>query len=161
MRKILWIAVAASLPIATVVSASDRVQVAPAPGIAGNVETIAVEIRAEDGVILSGTLTLGPRYDSASFSQSKSETIAPCDGAPIDPNRSTNVNSSLNLSLSRTSWQQTPDRFTINFNRSVALPACEGQGSNNSGFNRMVDIVPGGSSTIQDNSGAAVTISRR
>jgi hypothetical protein len=160
MKSMLWIAAVASLSIASTAGASERVQFAPGADSGGDVETLTLEVIADGSLVWDGTLTIGPRYGSASFSQSKSETVAPCGGAPLDPNRNMNVNSSFNLSLSRTNWQQTPDRFTVNFNRSVALPACEGQGNDSSGFNRMVEIRPGSSMTIRGNNNVVVTISR-
>jgi hypothetical protein len=160
MKAILLIAAFGVLPLASTASASERVATVPSvPGI-GNIETLSVEITGQRGVIWNGTLTIGPRYGSASFSQSKSEAIAPCEGKAVDENRNTNVSSSFNLNLSRSNWQQAPNSFNVNFNQNLALPACEGQGTDSSGFNRMVEIAPGSSKTIRGKNGVEVTVSR-
>lgn len=160
MKTMVLLAAAAALPIATTASASDRAVFAPGAETGGSAETLTIEVTAEEGPVWSGTLTVGPRYGNASFSQSKNESAPPCEGAPVDPNRNTTMSSSFNLSLSRTNWQQTPDSFAVNFNRNMAIPVCEGQGSDSSGFNRVVEILPGSSATIRGNSGVIVTISR-
>ena len=85
MKNRLWMAATASLFVATVASASERVSPAPAIEHGGDVETLRVEVNAEEGLVWNGTLNIGPRYGSASFSQSKSETVAPCEGKPADP----------------------------------------------------------------------------
>ena len=160
MKTTVLLAAAAALPIATAASASDRAVLAPSAETGGNAETLAIEITADEGLVWSGTLTVGPRYGNASFSQSKNESAPPCEGAPVDPNRNTTMSSSFNFNLSRTNWQQSPDSFSVNFNRNVAIPVCEGQGSDSSGFNRMVEIRPGSSATLRGKSGVIVTISR-
>lgn len=160
MKNRLWKIALGSLLVATAAGASARVSPASEMEFDGEVETLTVQVNAEEGIVWSGTLNVGPRYGSASFSQSKSETVAPCEGKPVDPNRNSNVNSSFNLSLSRTNSQQSPHNFSVSFNRNVALPACEGQGSDSSGFNRVVEILPGTSKTIRGNNGVLVTVSR-
>lgn len=160
MKNMLWTAGAGLLCIASAASASERVAVVPGASNNGPTETLAVEISARDGLLWSGTLTIGPRYGNASFSQSKSEAVLPCEGKQLDPNNNTNVNSSFNLNFSRSNWQQTPHRFNVNFNRNMALPACEGQGTDSSGFNRVVEILPGSSTTIRGKNGVTVTVSR-
>ena len=160
MKTMMMIALAAALPMAASATASDRVSTMPNAEAGGNVETLAVEITGESGMVWQGTLTIGPRYGSASYSQSKSEAVAPCEGEAFDPNRRTNVNSSFNLNLSRTNWQQDQNSFNVNFNQTLALPACEGQGTDSSGFNRMVEILPGSTQTIRGNNGVTVMISR-
>ena len=160
MKTLAFTAFAAALPLAASTSASDRVTTVPSMEAGGQVETLTVEVNGQGGAVWRGTLTIGPRYGSASFSQSKSEAVAPCEGEAYDPNTRSNVNSSFNLNVSRSNWQQSPSSFNVNFNQNLALPACEGQGTDNSGFNRMVEIAPGTSKTIRGKNGVAVTISR-
>ncbi len=160
MKNMLWMAAAGSLVLGSTAAASERVDLIPNGESDGSVETLSIEVTAQEGVVWNGTLNIGPRYGSASFSQSKSETVAPCEGKPVDPNRNTNVNSSFNLSVSRANWQKSPNDFSVNFNQNLALPACEGQGTDNSGFNRTVEILPGSSATIRGKNGVAVTVLR-
>ena len=141
-------------------NAQDRA-IRPAPvAVSGQAETLSVEIMTDEGPLWSGTLTVGPQYGNAYFSQSKNEFAQPCAGKPASANAASNSNSSLTLNLSRQNWQTNPDSFNVNFSWTRALSACEGQGSDTFGFNRVIDLAPGKSTTIEGANGAKVIISR-
>ena len=157
------IGLSVAIVLASLVSearADAREVFSPAGVAATSTETLSIVIQAKEGPLWSGTLTIGPQYGNASFSQSKNEYAEPCpDGSETASNRS-NTNSSFNLSVSRSNWQQDPNSFNVSFNRTQALRACEGQGSNMSGFSRIVRIEAGGSATIETDTGVKVTLSR-
>lgn len=136
----------------------DRMASQPAPTMAP--ETVSVEIRADNRGLWSGTLTMGPQYGNASFSQSKSEFAPPCAGDRSGWDRPVNSNTSLNFNISRSNWQQEPDEFNVNFSWTRPLSSCEGQGTDNFGFNRRVDIEPGGTITIEGAGGIVARITR-
>lgn len=161
MKSFTYLAAGLGLAMASAATAEDvafhRGEL-PAHGTAG-VETVAIQIDSETGPLWSGSLTMGPQYGNAHFSQSTNEFASPCPGerslgAPV------NSNNSLNFNISRANWAQEPDKFNITFNWTRSLPACEGQGTDTFGFNRIVEIEHGGSVTIEGAGGATVTVTR-
>ena len=140
--------------------AEDRAMVVAHAGATASPETVAVEIRTRDGVLWSGSLTMGPEYGNAYYSQSKNEFAEPCAGARIDPSNRSNTNNSLNFNISRANWQQEPDKFNITFNWTKALGACEGQGTNTYGFNRVIEIERGETTVIEGPGNARVSVTR-
>ncbi|WFL76737.1 hypothetical protein P7228_12110 [Altererythrobacter arenosus] len=126
----------------------------------GEVETVSVEIRASADILWSGTLTLGPQYGNAYYSQSKNEFTEPCASKPGSTADATNSSTSLNLNISRANWSQEPDKFNISFSWTRALDACEGQGNDTFGFNRVVEIPRGRKVTISGPGDAEVTVTR-
>ena len=147
--------------VATVSANAEDRAIRPAPVVAsGEAETLSVEIVTSDGPLWSGTLTIGPQYGNAYFSQSKNEFAQPCEGKPSGSNAASNSNSSLTLNLSRQNWQTNPDSFNVNFSWTRALRACEGQGSDTYGFNRLIELHRGASTTIEGANGAKVIVSR-
>ncbi len=160
MKRITIFAAIALAGAASTVQAQDRVTTVVTPAPSAGTETFTVTIASVDGPLWSGTLTIGPEYGNANFSQSKNEFSPPCpDGRDVASNRS-NTSSSFNLSIARHNWQRQPDSFNISFNRSRALRACEGQGNDMSGLNRIVDIEKGSSITLETVTGESITISR-
>lgn len=160
MKQGYWLGALALASVATSTLAEDRVQASHIAGPTQS-ETLHVDIRTPDGPLWSGTLTLGPQYGNAYFSQSKNEFALPCDNELTDMTGMSNTNSSLSFNISRNNWQQEPNKFNITFNWTKALRACEGQGNDTFGFNRVVDLAPGHSVTIEGANGARVVVSRK
>jgi hypothetical protein len=131
-----------------------------APGVAG-VETIAIEIRGGGDDLWTGTLRVGGNYGNASFSQSVNEFIAPCPSDSSNPNNNSASNRQLNFNISRRNPQQDANLFYINVNWTRPLPACQGEGNDTFGFNRVVSIPAGGTVTIEGVGGLSVKLSRR
>lgn len=140
--------------------AEDRAIAFPATVSATAAETVSIDIRTGDGPLWSGTLTLGPQYGNAYFSQSKNEFALPCKGKPMNHSGGANSNSSLSFNISRANWQQEPDQFNVTLNWTKALEQCEGQGNDTYGFTRMIEIARGSSVVIEGANGAVVTIAR-
>ena len=140
--------------------AEDRAIAFPATVSAAAAEAVSIDIRTGDGPLWSGTLTLGPQYGNAYFSQSKNEFALPCKGKPVDYGGGANSNSSLSFNISRANWQQEPDKFNVTLNWTKALDPCEGQGNDTYGFTRMIEIERGHSVVIEGANGAVVTITR-
>ena len=153
------IAVVVGATVTASAMAQDRMVAEEGPA-STNIETLSIEVMSQDGPLWSGTLTIGPEYGSANFSQSKNEYARPCPGSEPVSSRRSNSNSSFNMGISRSNWQQTPNSFNISFNRTRALKGCEGQGSDTSGLNRTVDIARGGSVTIETVTGEVITVTR-
>ena len=141
-------------------NAEDRAEKLASVTESGPAETLSVQIVTADGPLWSGTLTIGPQYGNAYFSQSKNEFAQPCEAEAAPANSSSNSNSSLTLNLSRQNWQNSPDSFNVNFSWTRALRACEGQGSDTFGFSRVIKLDRGTSATINGANGSKVTISR-
>ena len=123
--------------------------------------TMDVDVSAPGKQLWSGSLTLGPQYGNAYFSQSKNEYVPPCEGERREAHNRSNANTSLNFNISRANWQQEPDQFNVNFTWTRPLSPCDGQGTDNFGFTRTVDIAPGQSVTIRAAGDVSVRISRR
>lgn len=130
------------------------------PAVIGKPTTLRVDIRTSEKELWAGSLTMGPQYGNAYFNHSKSEYVMSCAGERRAPNQATNVNSSLNFNISRSNWQQEPDKFNVNFTWTRPISRCEGHGTDNFGFNRIVEIPPKGSITIEAAGGVEVRISR-
>ena len=153
--------ISAIFAFATVSANAEDRAIRPAPVAAsGQAETLSVTIVTADGPLWSGTLTIGPQYGNAYFSQSKNEFAQPCKGKNAASDTPSNSNSSLTLNLSRQNWQTNPDSFNVNFSWTRALRACEGQGSDTFGFNRVIKLDRGSSVTIDGANGSKVTITR-
>lgn len=146
--------------------ATDRAEATIAmPNVASaevaGIEVVGVEIRAGSYVLWSGTLRMGPQYGNASFSQSKSEFAEPCPGEPTSNGSRSMSNHQVSFNISRRNWQQEPDKFNVNVNWTQPLSACEGEGSNSLGFQRVIEVKRGGSATIEGAGSLRVTISRQ
>ena len=166
MNRLVYLAIIAASAAALPANAQDsraentRLRTIAPPVPAMSPETVEIDIRAGGRELWSGTLTLGPQYGNASFNQSKNEFVQPCARKPSGSNHSSNSNTSLNFNMSRANWQQQPDQFNVNFSWTRPLPPCDGRGTDTFGFNRMVEIGPGGSVTIEGVGGVVARISR-
>jgi hypothetical protein len=124
-------------------------------------ETVAVSVLDGRGIVWSGTLRIGGNYGSASFSQSKSEAADPCPGDARPESSSRSSSENMNFSISRYNWQQEPDRFNISLNWGVPVAACEGEGNDSFGFNRVVTLPPGQTVTVAGSGTMQVKLTRR
>lgn len=124
-------------------------------------ESISVSILDGRGMVWSGSLRIGGQYGSASFSQSKSEAADPCPGEVWSDANARSSSENLNFSISRYNWQQEPDRFNISLNWSVPVPACQGEGNDSFGFNRVVILPAGQTVTVSGNGSMQVKLTRR
>jgi hypothetical protein len=145
--------------------ATDRAERAAKPTIqappARASETISVSVLDGRNIVWSGTLRISGAYGNANFSQSKSEAAAPCPSeARADANQRSS-NESLSFSLSRYNWQQEPDRFNISLNWTVPVAACQDEGSDTFGFNRVVTIPPGQTVSIMGSGNMSVRLTRQ
>lgn len=157
---------AAALLAVTPVAAQDYearadVVVAPMAEAHGEPETIAIDIRDGGRKIWSGSLRIGPKYGSASFSQSTSEFAPGCPGKAGDSDRSYSTQNRINLNIHRNNWQQEPDSFNVNINSVTPLAACQGNGTNTIGFQRIVDLPVGQTVVVAGEGGLSVRLTRR
>lgn len=136
--------------------------VSPPPSQDGTAsETMAIVVQAGARELWSGTLRIGRRYGNASASMSKNEAAEPCPGdAPDDSNRSM-MSFRLNVSISRHNWQQEPNKFNVNVNWVEPLPACQGEGTNTLGINRVVEVLPGKTVSVEGVEGLVVKVMRQ
>ena len=166
IKTLLAASAALMLPIAAI--AQDRVDRIPpimhvppkAVAVAGMVaETLHVDVAGDGQTLWSGLLTVGDKYGSASFSQSINEYAKPCPGrAPGSEMPSQNYQ--LRFSISRHNWQTEADSFRVTTNWTQPLDACRGEGTNEVGVTRIIDIAPGGTVTIEGEGGLVVRVTR-
>jgi hypothetical protein len=123
-------------------------------------ETIAIAVQDGRDSLWAGTLRLGGPYGNASFSQSRNEFAAPCAGGVRPGSGQAMASQQLNFNISRYNPQQEPDRFSINLNWSKPLIACQGEGNDSFGFNRVIAIPRGQSVTVEGSGGLSVRVSR-
>jgi hypothetical protein len=146
---------------------SDRVEtaiatVAPAaPGKNWGSETIAIEIRADGAPLWTGSLRLGGQYGNASFNQSTNEYSEPCKTKDSSASNGYSSSRQINFSISRRNPQQDRDQFYIYVNWTRPLTGCEGEGSNTYGFNRVLELPPGKTVTIEGTGGMVVKLTRQ
>lgn len=124
-------------------------------------EDIGVAISAGPEEIWSGTLRIGGPSANANFSFSKNEYAPPCPSDPEAGTRNQMSSPRVNFSMSRRNWQQNPDEFNVNVNWTKPLPACQGEGSDTLGFNRVVEMPRGRTVRVEGSGGLVLRLTRR
>ena len=156
------LAFAALCSAALPASASEARTVADVALVAGapvEASTVDIELSARAEPVWSGSLRIASPHGSASYSQSKSEFGGNCPGQPAMGN--TRVNENLRLYLNRRNSKQQPNLFSVNVTWTRAVDPCEGGGNNTIGFERPVELPPGGAATIDGPGDLSVRLTRR
>jgi len=123
-------------------------------------EDVGVAISAGPEEIWAGTLRIGGPSGNANFNFSKNEFALPCPGDPEAGSRNQMSRLRVNFSMSRRNWQQQPDSFNVNVNWTKPLPACQGEGSDTLGFNRVVDLPRGETVSVEGSGGLVLRLTR-
>jgi hypothetical protein len=123
-------------------------------------EDVAISINAGPEEIWSGTLRIGGPSGSANFSLSKNEFARPCPDDPDAASRQTMSSLRVNFNMSRRNWNQEPDKFNVNVNWTRPLSACQGEGSDRFGFNRVVDLPQGQMVSVEGAGGLVLRLTR-
>ncbi len=123
---------------------ADVIEPARAP-----VEAAVVDIELSERTqrLWSGSLRVAAPYGNASYSQSKSEFGGNCPGQAAQGNTSNS--------------NQQPNLFSVNVTWTRAVHPCDGGGNNTIGFERPVELPPGGSATINGPGNLTVRLTRR
>jgi hypothetical protein len=157
--------VAALTGAAQAEQATDRAERVAKPAIQAPAvrpsERISVTVLDGRDIVWSGTLRIGGNYGNASFSQSKSEAAEPCAGEARSDGNQRSSNESLSFNISRYNWQQEPDRFNISLNWTVPVAACQDEGNDSFGFNRVVTMPPGQTVTVAGSGRLTLRLTRQ
>jgi hypothetical protein len=126
--------------------------------------TYSLDVLFRGQRIWTGELTVGGRYNNASFSQNKSEYGGPCPGEE-ENRRIATKSESMRIGLNRGRWQSDdadadPVQVSVNIVSPSGSCLAEG-GSDSIGLTRTISLAPGASSRIDGEGSLVVKVARR
>lgn len=122
---------------------------------------LALTVRWGRQILWSGTLRVSGNHMSATYSQSKNESLPACPGS--EPDRAGYGRASEQLSVRadrRRAVDTGAEGFLIDVNWTRPLPDCQGEGASTVGMSRIVPLAPGRTATLKGDGDLVVDVRR-